>query len=403
MEAALNAIGGGNLIITAPAAQRRRRSRNTRRTFGSYFRKGDGDELCAKPIAQASAQPFRRSMSVSARRQRRLSRAGRMGPQDQRSAARDLADASARDGAGHERRRIHDALEHRCVGLRLGRRDAARPQTTTASLAPITFASGEIYAMPAATQRLLDDAAINVEDWLRNSVQKEFNRQEGIAFLVGRRREQARWPPDLRHGRGERGRSSGRSDRGVDHATRSCRHGGDDRWAHRLHVRRWTAPYRQNATWLMSSLTAAVLAKLKDANGNLIWRESLIVGQPSTLFGRPVEIDEGCRRPRLATCRSPSVTSKRATSSMIGSGTRVLRDPYTNKPYRDVLRHEARWRGRARSERDPGGKGRGLNTTNGEPVAAPLLLQRSRLATLRSWRESKSWLQEQQGRMACSS
>ncbi len=46
----------------------------------------------------------------------------------------------------------------------------------------------------------------------------------------------------------------------------------------------------------MSSLTAAALTKLRDAEGNLIWRESLIVGQPATLLGRPVEIDNGTRR-----------------------------------------------------------------------------------------------------------
>lgn len=38
------------------------------------------------------------------------------------------------------------------------------------------------------------------------------------------------------------------------------------------------APYRQNATWLMSSLTAAFIAKLKDADGRPIWQESILVG-----------------------------------------------------------------------------------------------------------------------------
>jgi HK97 family phage major capsid protein len=79
------------------------------------------------------------------------------------------------------------------------------------------------------------------------------------------------------------------------------------------------APYGQNATWLMSSLTAAFLTKIKDADGNLIWRESLIPGQPSTLLGRPVEIDEGMAGPMPARSPSHSATSRRAISSTTGS------------------------------------------------------------------------------------
>jgi HK97 family phage major capsid protein len=93
------------------------------------------------------------------------------------------------------------------------------------------------------------------------------------------------------------------------------------------------SPYRANATWLMSGLTAALLAKLKDANGNLIWRESLIVGQPSTLFGRPVEIDEGMPAPGASAM--PIAFGDFAQGYLINDriGTRVLRDPYTNKPF----------------------------------------------------------------------
>lgn len=62
---------------------------------------------------------------------------------------------------------------------------AARPSTTTPTLSPINFAAGEIYAMPTATQRLLDDAAIDVGAWLIDGLRDEFARQEGIAFLSG--------------------------------------------------------------------------------------------------------------------------------------------------------------------------------------------------------------------------
>lgn len=93
------------------------------------------------------------------------------------------------------------------------------------------------------------------------------------------------------------------------------------------------APYRQNATWLMNSQTAAVLAKMKDGQGNYIWRESLLAGEPSTLLGRPVEIDENM--PNIAAGALPIAFGDFNRGYLVNDriGVRVLRDPYTNKPF----------------------------------------------------------------------
>ncbi|WP_163505309.1 phage major capsid protein, partial [Escherichia coli] len=47
--------------------------------------------------------------------------------------------------------------------------------------------------------------------------------------------------------------------------------------------------YRKNAVWVMNSNTAAKLQKLKNGNGDYIWREGLVAGSPDTLLGRPVQ------------------------------------------------------------------------------------------------------------------
>ena len=60
-----------------------------------------------------------------------------------------------------------------------------RTETTTGEFAPLTIATGEIYANPAATQQILDDAEINLESWLAGEVQTEFAKQEGLAFVSG--------------------------------------------------------------------------------------------------------------------------------------------------------------------------------------------------------------------------
>lgn len=202
---------------------------------------------------------------------------------------------------------------------------AARPQTSNASLSPITFASGEIYAMPAATQRILDDAAINVEAWLRDSVRIEFSRQESIAFLSG---DGVNKPMGLLQyvtGGAADGAHPGGNLTVVDTSIAV-----DDLIDAAYSL---PSPYRANSSWLMSSLTAAEIAKLKDANGQLIWKESLITGQPATLLGRPVEIDEGMPGPEAGNLAIAFGDFNAGYLINDRIGIRVLRDPYTNKPY----------------------------------------------------------------------
>lgn len=203
---------------------------------------------------------------------------------------------------------------------------AARPQTTNPTLEPITFAAGEIYAMPSATQRLLDDAAIDVGAWLIDALRVEFNRQEGIAFLAGSGINQP----------------AGLLTHVVGGANEATHPGGAltvvesaitvDALIDFMYG--LAAPYRQNSTWLMASLTAAALNKLKDADGNLLWRESLIVGQPATLLGRPVEIDEGMPGPTAGniTLAFGDFNAGYLINDRYSS-LRLLRDPYTNKPF----------------------------------------------------------------------
>lgn len=84
----------------------------------------------------------------------------------------------------------------------------------------------------------------------------------------------------------------------------------------------------------MSSMTAAAHSRLKDTDGNLIWRESLIVGQPATQLGRPVLFDEGM--PGLVAGNLAIAFGSFSDRYLINdraNSTRLLRDPVTNKPY----------------------------------------------------------------------
>lgn len=60
-----------------------------------------------------------------------------------------------------------------------------RPGTATPTLREIAINTGEIYAMPGATQTSLDDARIDLAAWLADEVSIEFAEQEGAAFANG--------------------------------------------------------------------------------------------------------------------------------------------------------------------------------------------------------------------------
>lgn len=206
---------------------------------------------------------------------------------------------------------------------------AARPATTTPTLSSLTFASGEIYANAAVTQRLLDDSELDLEMWLATELGDEFTKLEGVAFISGNGTNKPRGLLSYVTG----GASDGAHPGGNLTIVSTAAIGTitlDDLigFAYSL-----SAPYRQGASWLMASTTAAYLAKLKDGEGNYLWRESTVVGQPATLLGYPVEIDEGM--PAIANDALPIAFGNFREGYVINDrfGTRILRDPYTNKPY----------------------------------------------------------------------
>ncbi len=77
-------------------------------------------------------------------------------------------------------------LLHAGPGGRLGGGGRPASADAAASRSPTsTFPAMELYAMPAATQTLLDDSAVDLEQWIADEVQTVFAEQEGAAFVNG--------------------------------------------------------------------------------------------------------------------------------------------------------------------------------------------------------------------------
>ncbi|WP_210171797.1 phage major capsid protein [Methylobacterium sp. Leaf94] len=204
---------------------------------------------------------------------------------------------------------------------------ATRPQTSTATLAPITFKAGELYAQPAITQNLLEDAGINLEDWLAAEVADEFNKQEGIAFISG---DGVNKPQGFLSYIGTGTNIHPGGEPGVTNTGAAAAITGDGLIAL---VYALGARYRANGSWLMNSATMGAVSKLKDGQGNYLWQPSLILGQPPTLVGKPVYFDESM--PDVAAGALPVAFGDWSRFYVINDrvGTSLLRDPYTAKPF----------------------------------------------------------------------
>jgi HK97 family phage major capsid protein len=205
----------------------------------------------------------------------------------------------------------------------------ARPETAAPKLGLLSFPAGEVYAMPAITQKLLDDAPQDIGKFLEQEIAKEFDKQEGAAFLTG---DGLSKPSGLLAAptatTDDATRPFGTFQTVVSGNASTITADGLIDFVYRLKV-----GYRAGATWLMNSLTAAAISKLKDSTGAYIWRQSYEAGQPSMLLGFPVEIDENM--PDIAAGTLPIAFGDFQAGYLISDrlGIRVLRDPYSNKPY----------------------------------------------------------------------
>ena len=211
--------------------------------------------------------------------------------------------------------------------------DAPRPDTSTPTFTEIIPAAGDLYANPAASQQMLDDAMFDVESWLAQEIAIEFARAEGQAFVVGTGVNQplgflnspnsasvdsARPIGTLQYiGTGTAGAfpSTNPQDTLID-LVQSLR-----------------SPYRQGAVFVMSSSTAAEIRKFKTSTGQFLFQPSLAAGQPATLLGYP--LIEAADMPDIA-ANSLSIAFGNFKAGYViaeRNSTTIMRDPYTNKPY----------------------------------------------------------------------
>lgn len=206
---------------------------------------------------------------------------------------------------------------------------ATRPETTNPQLASMNISWGEIYANPAASQGLLDDALIDIEQWLSQEVLLEFAYQEGVAVISGNGTNKPNGILTyVAGGTNAAVHPSGAITTVASGAVGALTADGIVNMVYDL-----PSAFAANAKFAMNRATQGKIRLLKDGQNNYLWQPTYVAGQPSTLLGYPlVEVPD---MPNVATGAKSILFGdfQRCYEIYDRVGVRVLRDPFTNKPY----------------------------------------------------------------------
>jgi len=214
------------------------------------------------------------------------------------------------------------------IGAGWATQTGATTETGTPTIDRIVIPLHELSALPKASQRLLDDAAFDIEGWLAGRIADKFARAEAAAFIIGDGVDKPKgflthpvvvntaWVWD----------SLGYVPTGAAGAF-----AGADALVDLVYA--LGAQYRANGSFVMNSRTAGVIRKMKDADGRFLWSDGLAAREPARLLGYPVLIAEDM--PNIA------ANTYAVAFGDFGSGytiaerpdLRILRDPFSAKPH----------------------------------------------------------------------
>ena len=185
--------------------------------------------------------------------------------------------------------------------------------------------------MPAATQTLLDDAVVDIDHWIAEEVEAAFAEQEGAAFVNGDGVNKPKGFLDLRHGRGRDLGMGPARHRRTGRRRPSRPSNPSDVLVELIYALK--AGYRQNASFVMNRKTQSAIRRFKDDNGQYLWAPPASLGQAATLMGFPVVEAEDMPDIAANACAVAFGDFKRGYLIVDRAGMRVLRDPYSAKPY----------------------------------------------------------------------
>ena len=214
---------------------------------------------------------------------------------------------------------------------------STRLATDTAQLGQIEIPVHEIYALQNLTQQIIDDAKIDVESQAAKEAGEKFARKENTAFVSGNGVAQplgflsySAWTTNgtFEHGKIEQ-INSGSSGAFTANGLLDLQNG-------LLEI------YQPKAVFIVKRASFGAIMKLVDGEDNYLFNRALNnnVGRPFDLLGAPVMFASDM--PTAAANSLSLVYGDFNAGYQIvdRSGVRILRDPYSNKPYVQLYQYK---------------------------------------------------------------
>jgi len=201
---------------------------------------------------------------------------------------------------------------------------ADREDTDNATIHKNSIDTHEMYAQPKATQKLIDDSSIDIEQWVAQKVAEKFARLESTAFISGDGSDKPKGILAY-----TAGTSFGQVQQLLSGTSATVTADSLIQLYYAL-----KDEYAKRATFLMHRTTVQALRLLKEATTNqYLWQPGLAGGTPDTLLGVPVALGADMPTPGAGSLSVAIGDFKRAYLIVDRVGIRTLRDPFTAKPF----------------------------------------------------------------------
>ena len=206
----------------------------------------------------------------------------------------------------------------------------ARGETSTPSVGQIIIPAHEIFAQPKASQKLLDDAGTDIESWLAGKVSRKFGRVENTAFVTGDGSQKpkgflsyAAWA------------SAGVYERDAVEQVNSGTSADFDGDSFKALQNSLIEDYQGPAVWMMKRSTWANVTQLKDTTGRYLFEtfSNFRDGDQLQILGHKVTLADDMPAQGADSLSVVYGDFGEFYTVVDRIGVRILRDPYTSKPF----------------------------------------------------------------------
>lgn len=167
------------------------------------------------------------------------------------------------------------------------------PETTTPQYGQIEIDVHKLIAMPTVSRDLIEDARINMDAEVMDFTREAFSKKISVAMVNGTGKRQPRglmsYPTVKDTKIADNWGSLGFVVTGNASSFVASPNQGDCLMDLQGVLKSY---YGNNATWMMNRSTGTLVRKFKNSQGDYLWQQSLVAGQPNTLLGMPVQYDE---------------------------------------------------------------------------------------------------------------